>query len=199
MVVSHYSDITLTAVILAGGEGQRMGGVDKGLQIYQGRPLVHYMLSLAGSLSESLVISANRNLDRYRQMADCVVPDDECLGGVGPLGGLLAVLGYVHSSHMLVLPCDTPKLSRAALVELIASAEACSDKIHYLSTVSGSQPLHAILPVASLQASLRAFLHTAEHHGVMKFYREIGCHAVHWDVESEFDNFNYSHQLQAAK
>ena len=81
----------LTGVILAGGEGRRMGGADKGLQLLDGRPLVHWVLDRLRPQVGRVVISANRNLDRYREFG-CPVLSDTLAGFAGPLAGLQAAM-----------------------------------------------------------------------------------------------------------
>lgn len=185
----------ITGLILAGGEAQRMGGKDKGWQLYRGIPLVRYAVDALRPVCSQLVISANRNLEQYHVFTDCVVPDLEDTKGVGPLGGILAALQSIHSSHILVLPCDTPNISSAALQHLAEHAQTEPDKIHYLVTESGFQPLHAILPVAPVKESLAQYLADTDRFGVMAFYRKIGCKEVHWENDAELENINHTEQL----
>ncbi|WP_311944466.1 molybdenum cofactor guanylyltransferase MobA [Halomonas piscis] len=120
----------LTGLILAGGEGRRMGGRDKGLELLAGRPLVaHVSERFAGQVSE-LVISANRHPESYRRYGDRVVAD-RALNGQrdafhGPLMGLYAGLRTARTPWLLVAPCDTPALPRdfaARLIEGLGDAD----------------------------------------------------------------------------
>lgn len=113
----------LTGLILAGGQGRRMGGRDKGLELLAGRPLVaHVSERFAGQVSE-LVISANRHPESYRRYGDRVVADQALAGqhGVfhGPLMGLYAGLCAARTPWLLVAPCDTPALPRDFAARLI--------------------------------------------------------------------------------
>jgi molybdopterin-guanine dinucleotide biosynthesis protein A len=81
----------VTGLILAGGEGRRMGGADKGLLSYQGRPLVAHVLARLAPQVAGVLISANRNLDEYRAFGHEVLPDATDVR-VGPLAGLQAGL-----------------------------------------------------------------------------------------------------------
>tara|TARA_A100001391_G_scaffold133052_2_gene92072 strand:- start:1214 stop:1768 length:555 start_codon:yes stop_codon:yes gene_type:complete len=97
-------DVFYTLLILAGGEGRRMGGRDKGLVEVDGQPLVDHLLA-AVAPPGPVVISANRNLDAYRRRAGTVVPDrrdDYC----GPMAGLEAGLAACGDGPVLCLPCD---------------------------------------------------------------------------------------------
>jgi len=96
-----------TGVILAGGEGRRMGGADKGLQLLDGRPLVHWVLDRLRPQVGRVVISANRNLDRYREFG-CPVLSDTLSGFAGPLAGLQAALTEAATPFLLAAPCDSP-------------------------------------------------------------------------------------------
>ena len=187
--------LTVTGLILAGGAAQRMGGKDKGWQLYRGEPLVSYAVAALLPLCQRLVISANRNLEQYRQYSDCVVTDLDNTTGIGPLGGILAALEKVDTSHLLVLPCDTPNISTVALAHLLEQAKQHPSKVHYLVTESGFQPLHAVLPVKEVSALLADYLAQTERYGVMGFYRKVGCVEVAWAQDKELENINYTEQL----
>ena len=104
----------LTGMVLAGGEGRRMGGRDKGLEPFAGLPLVgHVVKRLEGQVAE-LLINANRNADAYRFFADRVIADlvmDGAEGGFkGPLMGIYSGLRAAKTPWLLVVPCDSPAL-----------------------------------------------------------------------------------------
>lgn len=99
----------LAAVVLAGGQGRRMGGADKGLVDYRGRPLVAWVLDALAPQAGEIVVSANRNLDRYAAFGHRVLPD-VLPDFPGPLAGVLAALRAVGAPWLLVAPCDTPYL-----------------------------------------------------------------------------------------
>lgn len=99
----------IAAVILAGGQGRRMGGADKGLVAYRGRPLVEWVLDAVAPQVDELVISANRNVERYAAYGRRVLAD-RLPGFPGPLAGVLTALEAVSADWLLVVPCDTPHL-----------------------------------------------------------------------------------------
>lgn len=185
----------VTALVLAGGEAQRMGGVDKGWQLYAGQPLIERMMALVKAVSVQQFISANRNLDRYQALADTVITDVVPWQGIGPLGGLYAALDKLYTTHLLVLPCDTPLFSSAALQHLLEAAKQAPELVHFIETESGPQPLHALLPVMALKQNLPEFLEQAEYYGVMSFYKLIGRTPVYWHKDEELVNINYLEQL----
>lgn len=112
----------ITAVILAGGRGSRMGGVDKGLQNFNGVPLaLHALLRLGPQVGE-VMINANRNLGAYESFGVPVWPDNSSLGDyAGPLAGFMTGLERCETPYMLTLPCDTP-LFPQDLVSRMAAA-----------------------------------------------------------------------------
>jgi molybdopterin-guanine dinucleotide biosynthesis protein A len=115
----------ITAIILAGGRGSRMGGVDKGLQNFKGLPLALHTLQRlqAGGGVSAVMINANRNLAAYASFGPQVWPDG-LADYAGPLAGFLTGLARCQTPYLLTVPCDTPQLPldlaqrlSAALVE----------------------------------------------------------------------------------
>lgn len=114
----------ITAVVLAGGRGSRMGGVDKGLQNFNGTPLaLHTLLRLqmqSGGLVGEVMVNANRNLAAYEAFGVPVWPDT--VGDFpGPLAGFLTALERCETPYLLTTPCDSP-LFPLDLAERLASA-----------------------------------------------------------------------------
>ncbi len=99
----------ISAILLAGGQGRRMGGLDKGLVDLHGRPLVAHVAERLSAQVDEIVISANRNLDRYATLGWPVVTDT-LPGQRGPLAGVLAAGRQARAECLLVVPCDTPFL-----------------------------------------------------------------------------------------
>lgn len=110
----------VTGVILAGGRGSRMGGVDKGLQAFRGMPLaLHTLLRLQPQVGEAMV-NANRNLSAYESFGVPVWPDG-LADYAGPLAGFLTGLEQCETEFMVTVPCDTP-LFPTDLVARLAEA-----------------------------------------------------------------------------
>ncbi|MDB5742671.1 MAG: molybdenum cofactor guanylyltransferase [Polaromonas sp.] len=99
----------ITGLILAGGRGSRMGGVDKGLQNFNGVPLaLHTLMRLSPQVGE-IMINANRNLAAYESFGAPVWPDATSLGEfAGPLAGFMTGLERCETPYLLTVPCDTP-------------------------------------------------------------------------------------------
>lgn len=102
---------TITGLILAGGRGARMGGIDKGLQNFNGTPLtLHTLMRLQmqeGAPLSEIMIVANRNLSAYESFGVQVWPDSTD-GFAGPLAGFLTGLERCETSLLLTAPCDSP-------------------------------------------------------------------------------------------
>jgi len=99
----------VTGVVLAGGQGRRMGSVDKGLQPLRSKPMVEWVIERFSPQVDEVLINANQNLERYAALGHRVIPD-EIAGYAGPLAGLHR--GLTEAAHALVatVPCDSPFL-----------------------------------------------------------------------------------------
>src|SRR3974390_3147457 len=99
----------VAGIVLAGGQGRRMGSVDKGLAVLAGKPMVAHVLSRFAPQVDTVVINANQNLDRYASLGYPVLPDT--VGGfAGPLAGLHAGMTHATQSLVATVPCDSPFL-----------------------------------------------------------------------------------------
>ena len=98
----------ITAIVLAGGRGTRMGGIDKGLQLFNGRPLALQAKQRLASQVGRVIINANRNLDTYRTLGCDVYPDDDA-EFAGPLSGFAVGLAHCQTPYLLTVPCDSPR------------------------------------------------------------------------------------------
>jgi len=115
----------ICGLVLAGGQGRRMGGVDKGLQPLRGRPLMQHVIDRLRPQVDSVLINANQNLERYAEFGCPVVPDR--VGGfAGPLAGLDAGLHATDAPMIVTVPCDSPFLPHD-LVARLATARGALD------------------------------------------------------------------------
>ena len=115
----------ITGLILAGGRGSRMGGIDKGLQNFRGLPLALQTLmrlQLQSLPLQEVLINANRNLSAYESLGVPVWPDS-IDGFAGPLAGFLTGLERCETPLLLTVPCDTPMFP-LDLVERLYTAMA---------------------------------------------------------------------------
>jgi molybdopterin-guanine dinucleotide biosynthesis protein A len=112
--------LRVAGVILAGGLGRRMGGVDKGLQLLRGRPMVQWVLERLTPQVDEVLINANRHAEDYSAFG-CPVIGDRIAGFAGPLAGLHAALSATALPFVATVPCDSPFLP-ADLVARLARA-----------------------------------------------------------------------------
>ncbi|STR44899.1 cyclic pyranopterin monophosphate synthase MoaC [Iodobacter fluviatilis] len=129
----------LDAVILAGGEGRRMGGRDKGLVELSGKPLIEWSLealSRQTRLVDHILISANRNLPDYARFGSPVLRD-VYPGHPGPLAGIHSALLASPAQYLLVLPCDVPFLPADLVEKLLAQLEPGESDVVVARTPDG--------------------------------------------------------------
>jgi molybdenum cofactor guanylyltransferase len=202
----------ITAIVLAGGKGSRMGGVDKGLQNFRGMPLVmHALMRLQmqeGGLIADSMVNANRNLSAYESMGVSVWPDASLEEFAGPLAGFLTGLEQCDTPYLLTVPCDTPLFPLDLAQRLLQALEAQDADIAMAAapetddagqTRTRPQPVFC-LAKASLLESLVAFMQgggrkidawTAQHRTAI----------VAFDLPSDspqaFANANTMQELQA--
>jgi molybdopterin-guanine dinucleotide biosynthesis protein A len=110
----------VTAILLAGGEGRRMGGQDKGLIQLRGKPLAEWVLTRVRPQVSEVLISANRNVEAYAALGYPVVRD-KTEGYVGPLAGIARGLLDAKTELVLSVPCDTPFLPDDLVARLYAA------------------------------------------------------------------------------
>ena len=108
----------ISSVILAGGQGLRMDGVDKGLIEFRGLPLVAHVASVIESKVDKIYISANRSFDSYASYGEVI--SDDLLGFQGPLAGISKALKICSTKYLLVLPCDSPLIDSELIDDLIS-------------------------------------------------------------------------------
>ena len=108
----------ISSVILAGGQGLRMDGVDKGLIEFRGLPLVAHVASVIESKVDKIYISANRSFDSYASYGEVI--SDDLLGFQGPLAGISKALKVCSTKYLLVLPCDSPLIDSELIDDLIS-------------------------------------------------------------------------------
>ena len=111
----------VTGLVLAGGLGRRMSadgaGVDKGLALLGGRPMVAHVIDRLAPQVGTLLINANRNADRYAAFAHPVIPD-AIEGYAGPLAGLHAGMRAAATPWIVTAPCDSPFLPEDLVARL---------------------------------------------------------------------------------
>ena len=134
----------ITGVILAGGRGSRLGGVDKGLVPLHGRPLIEYAIDALRPQVASLLISANRNRDVYASYGYPVIAD--VMGDYdGPLAGMLSAMRAAGTAYILTTPCDAPSIP-ADLARRLGEALIRENAVASAVSLQGRlQPVFALL------------------------------------------------------
>ena len=154
----------ITGIVLAGGRGSRMGGVDKGLQLYNGIALAKHAIEQLQPQVGHLLINANRNLEIYQAWGSPVSADvlmDGITDFAGPLAGFLIGLQHCTTPYLMTVPCDTPRFP-SDLVRRLADALSQQDAdIAMVSSpdeegVLRHQPVFCLMK-RELVASLKAF------------------------------------------
>jgi molybdopterin-guanine dinucleotide biosynthesis protein A len=187
----------ITGLVLAGGRGSRMGGVDKGLQNHLGLPLaLHALLRLQPQVGPTM-INANRNLAAYEAMGVPVWPDP-IADFAGPLAGLLAGLEHCETPYLVTVPCDTPNFPTDLVARLAQALDEHGAEIAMAATREGGslqvQPVFCLLRTALLE-SLVAFLHGGERK-IDRWTARHRCVEVVFDDAAEFFNANTADELR---
>ena len=151
---AEISDIT--GVVLAGGQGSRMGGVDKGLLRWRGERLIASILAGLQPQVGQLMINANRHLEEYQQFGVPVV-GDTLAGFQGPLAGMLVALQQAATPYVLCVPCDTPRVFPSLAARLLGALQAQQADIAVVHDGKHLQPMHVLL-ATHLLPSLQAYL-----------------------------------------
>lgn len=150
----------ITAVILAGGQGQRMGGQDKGLIEIDGRPLAAILVDRLERQGVDIVINANRNHAQYRRFGYRVI-SDQLKNYQGPLAGFAAAMAAVDSDFILTLPCDGPLLADDYVERFVDAYRRRPAAILVADDGERLQPVHALLRT-DLLPSLERFLDSGD-------------------------------------
>jgi molybdopterin-guanine dinucleotide biosynthesis protein A len=187
----------ITGLILAGGKGTRMGSVDKGLQMFRGKPMVEHVLQQLQTQVGKLIINANRHLDVYEALGAPVIPD-EISGFAGPLAGLHAGLSRCQTPYLVTAPCDSPFLPMNLVDKLSEALMAAQADIAV--AVTGDNETQQRHPVfCLLSAHLKNDLADYLGKGGRKMDAWFAMHRqaeVHFSDETAFVNMNTLTDLQ---
>lgn len=187
----------ITGVLLAGGQATRMGGHDKGLLLYAGEALIaHGVRSLLPQVAE-LLISANRNQERYAAFGCRVIGDAPEFQRRGPLAGILAAMDAASTPYILSAPCDAPYLPPDYAQHMWAALAEAGATASVAVSVDSWQPVFALLPVR-LREDLAVYLASTAG-GVGRWLRSLQPATVAFpDCPEMFTNLNTPEQLAEA-
>ena len=184
---------SVTGVILAGGQGSRMGGVDKGLQAFRGRPMVAHVIERLAPQVEELLVNANRNLDAYAAYGHRVIAD-EVQGFAGPLAGFERGLAHAAGELVVTVPCDSPFLPADLVRRLREGLGARDARVAVARTGDQAHPVFCLMR-RDVHASLVEFLGSGQRK-IDKWYASLGAVEVAFDDEADaFLNINTREEL----
>ena len=192
--ILHPSSL-ITGVILAGGQGRRMGGVDKGLKILRGRPMVQWVIERLEPQVDELLINANQNLDTYGRFGYRVIPDE--IGGfAGPLAGLQRGLSEARHPLVATAPCDSPFLPYDLLARLHDALSQGEKDLAVAKTGDQAHPVFCLCRKSVLD-SLNIFL-AAGGRKIDAWYSQLDVVEVSFDDQTEaFSNINTPDELKS--
>lgn len=183
----------VTGIVLAGGMGRRMGGVDKGLVPFHGKPMVAHVLERLRPQVDEILVNANRETECYAAFGYPVIAD--AIGGyAGPLAGLHS--GMTAASHPLVLtvPCDSPFLPADLVQRLRQSLDKHQADLAVAKTGDQAHPVFCLCRTALL-ANLTQFLQSGGRK-IDAWYASLNTVEVPFDDEAEaFANINTPEEL----
>ena len=184
----------ITGLVLAGGLGRRMGGVDKGLQLLNGKPLVACVLERLAPQVAGLLISANRHPEAYESFGYSVIADR--IGGfAGPLAGLHAGLSVCATPLMATVPCDAPFLPPDLVMRLFDGLQAAGADLAVARCDGRLQPVFALMRRETLP-SLTAFL-AGGGRKVGDWFAGLAVATVDFPDAQAFANINTREELDA--
>ena len=192
-------DSAITGVILAGGLGRRMGGVDKGLQLLHDTPMVAHVLRRLAPQVGPIMINANQNAERYSQIGvqyDARIVPDVTGGFAGPLAGLQAALTVAETPMVVTVPCDSPFLPLDLVARLSAAAREHRAQIAVARTGDQAHPVFALVSV-EVREDLSSFLAQGGRK-IDAWYARLPMVEVAFDDEADaFENINTRDELRA--
>jgi len=144
----------ISGLILAGGQGVRMGHADKGLALLDGAPIIERVIARFASQVDEIIISANRNLERYALLGHPVMTDSL---GAGPLAGLHAGLAAARHDYLATVPCDAPALPSDLVSRLWQALSESGAQVAEASTGGRAHPVFLLVRKSALPG-LTAYL-----------------------------------------
>lgn len=178
----------ITVVILAGGQGRRMGGQDKGLIEFNGQPIIELLIGKLEQQGTKIVINANRNQSTYQRYSYPVV-SDELTDFQGPLAGFATAMKAVDTDFILTLPCDGPLLADNLIEAFIDAQSKSGAAICVADDGERLQPVYALIKV-DLVDDLELFLQSGDRK-IDRWYARHDFARVDFSTQKEmFANIN---------
>ncbi|RFB68878.1 MULTISPECIES: molybdenum cofactor guanylyltransferase MobA [unclassified Herbaspirillum] len=189
----------ITGLVLAGGRGARMGHVDKGLQLFRGKPLAMHVMERLAVQTGTLAINANRHQSDYAAFNLPVWPD-LLPDFPGPLAGLHSGLTHCATDYLVSAPCDSPLLPPDLVTQLAAALIGQQADAAIAVTGSAGQanlqrhPVFCLLR-KTLLPSLTDYLQQ-DGRKMERWFAGIRTAEVRFDDEAAFSNINTLQELR---
>ncbi|HUJ01062.1 MAG TPA: molybdenum cofactor guanylyltransferase MobA [Usitatibacter sp.] len=185
--------VEVTGVVLAGGQGSRMGGMDKGLQPFGGKPMAAHAIERFAPQVDELLVNANRNVEEYARFGHRVICD-EIPGFAGPLAGFERGLAHASGALVATVPCDSPFLPADLVARLRTALEREGADIAVAKTGDQPHPVFCLMR-RSVHASLAGFLASGQRK-IDRWYAALAVAEVAFDDEADaFLNINTREEL----
>jgi len=189
----------ITGLILAGGRAQRMGGIDKGLISFHGKPLIESTISRLKPQVSTILINANRSITKYSHYGYPVLMD-QTPDFSGPLAGFSIGLKHCKTPYLLTSPCDSPLLPIDLAEKMAVELEDNNLELVFASSKEAdgkiwSQPVFCLMK-NSLQDSLDAFLSKGDLK-IDRWFKELRSGTVVFENAQAFSNVNTPEELTA--
>ncbi len=184
---------SISGIILAGGQGRRMGSVDKGLQHLRGKPLIEWVIERFAPQLAELMINANRNIEQYIGYGYRVISDD-IKDFAGPLAGFHAGLMAAKYPYVATVPCDSPFLPTTLVSRLLDQLQVHNAQIAVAKTGNQAHPVFSLCK-QELASHLGRFLESGGRK-IDLWYSTLKIVEVNFDDEvAAFDNINTLQEL----
>jgi molybdopterin-guanine dinucleotide biosynthesis protein A len=189
----------ITGLILAGGRAQRMGGIDKGLIPFHGKPLIESAITRLKTQVGPILINANRNITKYASYGFPVLMD-ETTDFSGPLAGFSVGLKNCITPYLLTSPCDSPLLPIDLAEKMMVEIKSGKFDLVYASTKDANgkiwaQPVFCLMR-STLKDSLTSFLGTGNLK-IDRWFLNLRSSTVIFEDEQAFANINTPEELRA--
>lgn len=181
----------VSGIILAGGEGKRVGGIDKGLLEYRGKPLIEHVIEKITPQVDDIVISANRNTKQYQRYSEKVIAD-ETAQYLGPLAGIYAALPHCRHDRVLIVACDTPFLP----TDIIDKFNRSKPETHLHIATSNNRLQLVMMLHKNLHRSIGQALIDGQLR-LMQWVKSQQPEMVEFEDESAFRNFNNNDEFDS--
>lgn len=191
---ADYPAEAISGLVLAGGLARRMGGIDKGLVVLAGKPMIEHVLAGLAPQVGRVLINANRNLEQYGGYGYEVV-SDTLEGYLGPLAGALSALEVIDTEFLLTVPCDSPLVAPDLAGRMYAALRLGQADLAVAHDGRRQQPVFLLLK-RGLATDLEAYLASGERKIDRWFARHRVAEADLSDRPDSFINVNEPEEKQ---